>query len=128
MARYLGDALDSVFAQTRPPAEVIVVDDGSTDETRAIVERYSGRLRYIHRSNTGVSAARNAGIRAASHEYIALLDADDLWAPEKLAAQIPLLERDPSIGLVCSDFAIESADGRLVPSYYATHPWDDRGD
>jgi len=128
MARYLGDALDSVFAQTRQPGEVIVVDDGSTDDTRAIVGRYSDRVRYIHQSNAGVSAARNAGLRAASHEYIALLDADDIWAPDKLAAQIPLLEQDPSIGLVCSDFAIERADGRRVPSYFAAHPWDDHGD
>ena len=74
MARYLGDALDSVFAQTRQPAEVIVVDDGSTDDTPAIVERYSDRVRYIRQPNAGVSAARNARIiRAASHEYIALI-------------------------------------------------------
>jgi glycosyltransferase involved in cell wall biosynthesis len=128
MARYLGDALDSVLAQTRQPAEVIVVDDGSTDDTPAIVERYSARVRYIRQANAGVSAARNAGIRASSHDYIALLDADDLWAPEKLAAQIPLLENDPSIGLVCSDFAIQHADGRRTASYFATHPWDNDGD
>lgn len=128
MARYLGDALDSVFAQTLPPAEVIVVDDGSSDDTRAVIGRYTDRITYLHQSNAGVSAARNAGMRAASHPYIALLDADDLWAPGKLAAQIPILASDPSIGLVCSDFAIQHADGRLTASYFATHPWDNDGD
>lgn len=122
MARYLGDALDSVFAQTLQPAEVIIVDDGSTDDTGAVVERYADRIRYIRQANAGESAARNAAIRASTAEYIALLDADDLWMPDKLAAQIPVLEANPRVGLVCSDFAIEWPDGRRQDSYYAAHP------
>jgi glycosyltransferase involved in cell wall biosynthesis len=119
MARYLGDALDSAFAQTHRPLDVVVVDDGSTDETPAIVQRWNG-VRYIRQEHAGVSAARNAGIRESSGAYIAFLDADDLWAPDKLAAQLPLLEKDPAVGLVSSDFAIQSADGHIRPSYFAT--------
>jgi glycosyltransferase involved in cell wall biosynthesis len=120
MARYLDDALESVFAQTRLPQEVIVVDDGSADETPVIVQRWRDRIRYVRQEHAGVSAARNAGIRESSGAYIAFLDADDLWAPEKLAAQLPLLEQDPAVGLVCSDFAVQSADGRIRPSYFGT--------
>jgi glycosyltransferase involved in cell wall biosynthesis len=85
--RYIADAIDSVLAQTRPPQEVIVVDDGSTDDTRTRVSRYGGRVRYVHQANRGLSAARNTGIREASHEWIAFLDADDVWHPEKLEVE-----------------------------------------
>jgi glycosyltransferase involved in cell wall biosynthesis len=122
MARYLGDALASVFAQTYQPLDVIVVDDGSTDQTPTIVEPWAARLRYIRQNNAGESAARNTAIAASTADYIALLDADDLWTPDKLAAQIPVLDANPSVGLVCSDFAIEHADGRRQDSYYAVHP------
>jgi glycosyltransferase involved in cell wall biosynthesis len=122
MARYLGDALESVFAQTYRPLDVIVVDDGSTDDTRAVIEPWASRLRYIRQTNAGESAARNTAIRASAADYIALLDADDLWTPDKLAAQIPVLDTNPHVGLVCSDFAIEYANGRRVDSYYARHP------
>jgi glycosyltransferase involved in cell wall biosynthesis len=120
MARYLGDALASVFAQTQPPHEVIVVDDGSTDDIARVVRQWADRIRYIRQEHAGVSAARNAGIRASVGEYIALLDADDLWAPEKLAEQVPLLIQDSGLGLVCSDFAVQAPDGTLRPSYFQT--------
>jgi glycosyltransferase involved in cell wall biosynthesis len=84
-ARFLPRCLESVFAQTLKPDEVIVVDDGSTDNTAALAEELGARV--ISQPNGGLSAARNTGIRNASSEWIALLDADDLWAPEKLEHQ-----------------------------------------
>ncbi|MGD9509361.1 MAG: glycosyltransferase family 2 protein [Geminicoccaceae bacterium] len=84
---YLGEALDSVFAQTLPPTEVIVVDDGSTDGTREVIDRFGTRVRYVHQENRGPAAARNKGIALAIGELLAFLDADDLWLPRKLARQ-----------------------------------------
>ena len=99
-ARYLREAIDSVFAQTYPALELIVVDDGSTDATPEVLAAYGNRLRAIRQRNGGVSAARNAGISAARGEYLAFLDADDLWHPRKLEAQMARFESDPSLGLV----------------------------
>ncbi len=91
---YLPATLDSVFAQTYQRLEVIVVDDGSTDETPDIVaacrERHGG-LRLIAKPNGGVASARNAGLKAARGDYVAFLDADDIWHPEKIAAQVRTL-------------------------------------
>src|ERR1039457_1698894 len=84
-ARFLPRCLKSVFAQTLKPEEVIVVDDGSTDNTAALAAELGARV--ISRPNGGLSAARNTGIQNASSEWIALLDADDMWAPEKLERQ-----------------------------------------
>jgi glycosyltransferase involved in cell wall biosynthesis len=86
-AARLANALQSVFAQTLPAAEVIVVDDGSTDDTRRLVRSRFPDARYIYQSNRGVSRARNTGIQAASGDWIALLDSDDHWLPDKLALQ-----------------------------------------
>jgi glycosyltransferase involved in cell wall biosynthesis len=84
-ARFLPRCLNSVFAQTLKPAEVIVVDDGSTDDTAAVAAALGARV--ISQANGGISAARNTGIRNASGDWLAFLDADDLWAPEKLERQ-----------------------------------------
>ncbi len=85
-AAFLAETLASVFAQTVPPAEIIVVDDGSTDDTAGIARNLGATV--ISRANGGISAARNTGVRAARSEYLALLDADDLWMPEKLEVQL----------------------------------------
>lgn len=99
-ARYLRDAIDSVLAQTVAPLEIIVVDDGSTDDTPQVLTAYGATIRAIHQSNLGVAAARNTGLAAARGEYIAFLDSDDLWLPRKLELQMARLESDPSLGLV----------------------------
>ncbi|MAE66316.1 MAG: hypothetical protein CMJ18_18760 [Phycisphaeraceae bacterium] len=96
---FLPAALDSVITQTYRPAEIIVVDDGSTDESGACVRDYAGRhpdlgIRLIEQANRGESASRNRGITAAGQEWIAQLDADDWWEPDKLASQVAILEAD----------------------------------
>ena len=95
-------ALESVFSQTYKPIEVIVVDDGSTDDTKKIVESYmsNGSIVYIYQQNAGCGRARNNGIDLAQGKYIALLDADDFWHAEKLARQIEVFAQHPDT-LVC---------------------------
>jgi glycosyltransferase involved in cell wall biosynthesis len=95
-ARYLGEALDSVFNQSYPSLEVIVVNDGSTDQTAKIACGYPG-VHYLHQSNQGVSAARNLALDAAKGEYMAFLDADDIWKPEKLTLQLNFMLNNPDI-------------------------------
>ena len=102
--KYLDRALASVLAQTRPVDEIIVVDDGSTDNTRDLVQKYGDQVRYIYQDNAGVSAARNTGIKAAKYEWIAFLDADDEWLPEKTARQLEILERNPHLAWVSANF------------------------
>jgi glycosyltransferase involved in cell wall biosynthesis len=96
----VGEAIQSALNQTYPAHEVIVVDDGSTDNTSEIVATFGQAVRYIYQPNAGLSAARNTGLREATGDYIGLLDADDLWLPEFLATLVPMLEADASLGAV----------------------------
>lgn len=103
-ARYITQTVDSALNQTYP-CEVIVVDDGSTDDTALLLRRFAGRITYIKQQNEGVSAARNNGIRRASGDWIALLDSDDLWHPSKTELQLRLLRKNgnsPRIGMIGS--------------------------
>jgi glycosyltransferase involved in cell wall biosynthesis len=105
-ARFLPDALESLRAQTYSDWDCIVVDDGSTDDTRAVVGAATandGRVRYVFQANRGPSAARNRGVAESVGEYIQFLDADDLLPPSKLEAHVRLMEADPSVGIVYSD-------------------------
>jgi glycosyltransferase involved in cell wall biosynthesis len=95
--RHLREALDSIFGQNVPVAEVIVVDDGSTDRTPEVVTGYGRPLRYARQENAGAPAARNHGLRLAGGDYIAFLDADDLWEPEKTRQQLAEFERAPGL-------------------------------
>jgi glycosyltransferase involved in cell wall biosynthesis len=96
----LATAVDSVLSQDFDAFETIVVDDGSTDETRALLTDYGAALRVIRQPNRGVSAARNAGIRAAAAPLVALLDSDDYWLPGKLAAQTAFFDQNPE-AVIC---------------------------
>lgn len=96
-AAFIKRSIDSVLTQRHPAQEIIVVDDGSTDGTAEIVKKYEERVRYIYQENRGVSAARNRGIREARGQWIAFLDADDEWLPEKLEKQQQILERNPEL-------------------------------
>src|SRR5436190_9018266 len=112
-ARYLGAAIDSALQQTHAPLEVIVVDDGSTDDTPRLLDGYGDRIRVIRQKNSGVAAARNAGVREARGELIAFLDSDDLWKPRKLELQIARFEADPGLGLVhCGAETLDDQNGR----------------
>ena len=117
----LGQAVDSVMAQTHRDVEVLVVDDGSTDRTETLIrERYGldSRVRYIRQDNRGVSAARNRGLSEARGDFIALLDSDDLWKPWKLELQLACLRRFPEAGMVWSDMeAIDARGQRVAPRY-----------
>jgi glycosyltransferase involved in cell wall biosynthesis len=95
-------AIESVLSQTYRPIELIVVDDGSTDGTRAEIERFGSDVRLIAQEGAGAYAARNRGLREARGELIAFMDSDDAWLPGKLAAQVPLMRR-PQVGLVFGD-------------------------
>lgn len=115
-AGFIAATLDSVLAQTYAHVEIVVADDGSTDETRAVVAPYvardGARVRYVQQANAGLPAARNLGLRYARGEFVALLDSDDLFEPWKLEAQLAVFRRHPTVGLVCSDMAAIGLDER----------------
>ncbi len=112
-AVHLPQALASAVGQTWPNLEVIVVDDGSTDATREAIAPFLPRVRYERRSHQGLAAARNEGIRLAQGDYIALLDADDVWRPEKIATQVEIAGRHPETGLVVCN-GVEFAEDRVL--------------
>lgn len=113
-AAYLAEALDSIAAQTRAPHEVILVDGGSTDDTRAIAARYAD-VRVIQESAHGYASAWNDGIRASTGDAIALLDSDDRWAPEKLKWQTDALAADPDADCVIGHITFFAEPGRPLP-------------
>lgn len=98
-ARYIASALESILRQTYAPAEIIVVDDGSTDATADVLARYSNRVRSLRQQNAGPAAARNTGLNSARGEFVAFLDADDLWHPEKLSRQMSRFVACPELDL-----------------------------
>ncbi|MBI3801341.1 MAG: glycosyltransferase family 2 protein [Deltaproteobacteria bacterium] len=97
--RYLQEATDSILHQTYRPLEIIIVDDGSTDGTAAVAASYGEQIIYLWQANAGPAAARNLGLSAAHAEFVAFLDADDLWQPEKLAQQVARFAARPDLDL-----------------------------
>ncbi len=124
--RFLDEALASIYAQTLPPTEVIVVDDGSTDATAEIAVAWPS-VRYVWQENQGVSAARNHGLALASSPLVAFLDVDDLWLPQKLALQSARLVAQPELGFVLCHMRAELVDRDEWPTHlnvahYQTNP------
>jgi glycosyltransferase involved in cell wall biosynthesis len=113
--RCLPDTVGSVLAQTVAPLEVLVVDDGSSDDTREICARFPPSVRYVGRPNGGASAARNTGMRAARGEFIAFLDADDVWEPGKLEVQLALHAARPELGWTFTNHVTTDGENRLLP-------------
>lgn len=109
--RYVGAAIEAALAQSHRPLEIIAVDDGSTDRSAEVLRSFVPLITVISQPNEGVSAARNAGIRASKGRYVAFLDADDVWRPDKLARQVSLLERHPSAVACYVDHDVIDADG-----------------
>jgi GT2 family glycosyltransferase len=112
-ARFLDAAVASVRAQTYPCMEIVIVDDGSTDNTADVVARLGNGVRYIRQANAGPAAARNRGIREAAGDLVAFLDTDDRWLPQKTALQVAVLQREPTVALVSADMAIEDETGTV---------------
>lgn len=109
-ARYLPQAVDSALQQTFREIEVLVVDDGSTDDTPARLAAYGERIRVLRQANAGVAQARNAGSAVARGRYVAFLDADDIWQPEKIQRQLDALAQAPGDSASYTAFSVVSAD------------------
>jgi glycosyltransferase involved in cell wall biosynthesis len=112
--RYLAEAIESVLVQTYRPIEIIVVDDGSTDNSAGIAQSHK-EINYIYQSNRGVSVARNAGIASAQGEFIAFLDADDRWTPDKLSVQMNYLLNHPEIQYAIARVKFFLEPGHPIP-------------
>lgn len=113
-ARFLARALQSVLVQGYSDYEIIVVDDGSTDDSREVISRFDGKIKYLYQPNRGPSSARNLALSRASGELIAYLDADDIWYPQKLHRQVAFLDAHRECGLVHSDMAIIDEVDRVI--------------
>ena len=113
-ADYLPETINSVLGQGYPGTEIIVVDDGSQDDSENVIRSYGERVRLIKQNNQGVSAARNRGVQESTGELVAFLDADDVWLPNKLERQVQRILDDPAIGLVHCGLEEVDSSGHLV--------------
>ncbi|MGD1803889.1 glycosyltransferase family 2 protein [Dapis sp. BLCC M126] len=119
--RYISQAIESILAQTYQSYEIIVIDDGSTDNTRLALQPYIETINYVYQENQGVSAARNHGIDLARGELIAFLDADDFFLPDKLTAQVGVFDAQPNLGIVHSGWRRVNQQGDTIKD---ETPWN----
>jgi glycosyltransferase involved in cell wall biosynthesis len=117
--RFLARAVGGVLAQSYPRVEIVAVDDGSTDDSLDVLRGYGARIRVIRQENSGVSAARNRGVRESRGELVAFLDSDDVWLEDKLARQVPLFDRE-SVGLVYCGLRFVDEEERSLGTTTAT--------
>lgn len=113
-ARFLGQTIDSALRQAYRDFEIIVVDDGSTDGTQQVVAGYGKTIRYVYQSNQGASAARNVALSIASGEFIAYLDADDLWIADKLSRQVEYLDAHPACGFLHTEVSVIDEQNKVL--------------
>jgi glycosyltransferase involved in cell wall biosynthesis len=111
-AKYLVDAVNSVLGQTYPSIEAIVVDDGSTDNTREVLKKYRGKITYIQQERKERSGARNKGVLTSKGDYVGFLDSDDLWCSNKVMEQMRVFENDTDIGVVYTDVVFIDKNGK----------------
>ena len=114
---YIGDTVRSVLSQTYKDLEIIVVDDGSIDNTKQALELFRGKIVYIYQENKGLAEARNTGIKASKGEYVAFLDADDLWLEDKIEKQVELFKNSSEVDIVFSDFSAFTAKKEISSSW-----------
>ncbi|HWQ72589.1 MAG TPA: glycosyltransferase [Desulfitobacteriaceae bacterium] len=110
---YIREAVGSVLGQTYPNIEILVVDDGSTDQTKKVLAPYLSKINYIYKANGGTASALNTGIAGATGRYISWLSADDVFRPQKIARQVAKMESGPDLGFIYSSFAVIDALGRI---------------
>ncbi|MCB1876753.1 MAG: glycosyltransferase family 2 protein [Chromatiales bacterium] len=126
-APYLPAAIGSIRSQVPAVSEIIVVDDGSTDDTARVIAQLGDGIRYLRQDNSGPSAARNRGLAQARGDWIAFLDADDQWTQDKLEKQLKALQRHPELGLIAGDMAEIDLSGTIItPSVLAKHHLQER--
>ena len=113
-AHFICETIDSVLAQTYKDYEIIVVDDGSTDNTKEVLMRYGDKVRYFYQQNQGQATASNYAVSQSLGEYLAFIDDDDLWLPAKLERQVEVLEKNPELGFVCSESHAFKENGQIV--------------
>lgn len=121
----IGRAVESVLAQDFRARELIVVNDGSTDNTADVLARYADAIIIIDQDNRGMSAARNTAIRAARGPFVAFLDSDDWWLPGKLSRQVALMQSRPDIGFCSTAARVEDPQGRLLNQWHCRHGMGD---
>lgn len=117
MGHYLPQAVQSILSQSHANVEVVIVDDGSTDDTPRVTEDLSRdpRVRVHRQANGGQAKAKNKGIELSRGDFLAFLDADDMWLPDKLVRQLALFENRPHVGVVYSDYACMDGEGAAIP-------------
>jgi glycosyltransferase involved in cell wall biosynthesis len=120
-ASLVGNAVRSVLSQSYTDREIIVVDDGSTDDTSGVLSLFGDAIRVVRQSNQGLSAARNAGIQASVGHYLAFLDDDDEWMPDRLKVQVALLDANDQIGLAFANMDAHDEAGRFLGHWFDYH-------
>lgn len=120
-AAFVSKAITSVLGQTFRDFDLLVIDDGSTDETASVVNSFDDtRLRYFHQENRGISPTRNVGIKRSSGRWVAFLDCDDFWFPTKLEAQLAVARTRPNAGMIYCSAELRTANGEVLRHYPAT--------